>query len=73
MVGDSLSAAVFSQEMRDRGILALPVIYPGVEEGKARLRFFISAMHTPEEIRTAVDAAAEALPAARKRAATYAR
>jgi 8-amino-7-oxononanoate synthase len=73
MVGDSLSAALFSQEMRNRGILALPVIYPGVEEGKARLRFFISAMHTEDDIRTAVNAAALALPEARRKAASYAK
>ena len=73
MVGDSLSAAIFSQEMRNRGVLALPVIYPGVEEGKARLRFFISAMHTEDDIKKAVDAAAELLPAARKKATEYAR
>ncbi|MBQ3681546.1 MAG: aminotransferase class I/II-fold pyridoxal phosphate-dependent enzyme [Succinimonas sp.] len=73
MVGDSLSAAVFAQEMRNRGILTLPVIYPGVEEGKARLRFFISAMHAPEDIRIAVSQAAEALPIAREKARSYAK
>lgn len=73
MAGDSLTAAIFSQEVRDRGVLALPMIYPGVEEGKARLRFFISAMHTDEDLRDAVDAAAESLPVARQKAAAYAR
>ena len=73
MVGNSLTAAILSQEMRDTGILALPVIYPGVEEGKARLRFFISAMHTDDDLATAVDAAVELLPIARQKAASYAR
>lgn len=73
MVGDSLTAALLSQELRNRGVLALPIIYPGVEEGKARLRFFVSASHTEEELRTAVDITAEALPIAREKAASHAR
>lgn len=73
MVGDSLTAALLSQELRRRSILALPIIYPGVEEGKARLRFFVSAMHTDADLRTAVEATAQALPVARQKAASYAR
>ena len=73
MVGDSLTAAILSQELRDRGVLALPIIYPGVEEGKARLRFFVSSMHTEADLRTAVTATCEALPVARQKAAAYAR
>lgn len=73
MVGDSLTAALLSQELRNRGVLALPIIYPGVEEGKARLRFFVSASHTEEELRAAVDITAEALPIAREKAASHAR
>jgi len=73
MVGDSLTAAILSQELRHRGVLALPIIYPGVEEGKARLRFFVSAMHSEDDLRTAVAMISEALPVAREKAASYAR
>ena len=73
MAGDSLTTAILSQEVRNRGVLALPMIYPGVEEGKARLRFFISAMHTEDDLRWAVDAVTESLPVARQKAASYAR
>lgn len=73
MVGDSLTAALLSQELHNRGVLALPIIYPGVEEGKARLRFFVSASHSEEQLRTAMDITAEALPVAREKAASHAR
>lgn len=73
MVGDSLTAALLSQELRHRGVLALPIIYPGVEEGRARLRFFVSAMHTEKQLHVAVEATSEALPVARHKAASYAR
>lgn len=73
MVGDSLTAAILSQELRRRGVLALPIIYPGVEEGKARLRFFVSAMHSEADLRAAIAVTSEALPVAREKAASYAR
>ncbi|CAH0488982.1 unnamed protein product [Peronospora farinosa] len=31
-----------------------PIVYPAVEEGKCRLRFFISALHTPKQLEDAV-------------------
>ena len=36
-----------------------PILYPAVEEQAARLRFFITASHTEEQIRHAVDVTAE--------------
>lgn len=73
ITGDSICSCLCYQELKNRGILALPIIYPAVEEGKARVRFFISAMHTEEDIRTAVNAIAEALPLAREKAKSYAK
>lgn len=49
-----LAAALFA-----RGINVQPILYPAVEERAARLRFFLSAQHTEEQIREAVAAAAE--------------
>ncbi len=45
--------------MFDRGINVQPILYPAVEERAARLRFFITAGHTEEQIRHAVDVTAE--------------
>ena len=46
ITGDSICSCLCYQELKNRGILALPIIYPAVEEGKARVRFFISPFHS---------------------------
>jgi hypothetical protein len=43
----------------ERGINVQPILYPAVEESAARLRFFITAAHSEEQIRYTVDALAE--------------
>jgi 7-keto-8-aminopelargonate synthetase-like enzyme len=50
-----------SQAMAERKINVQPIIHPAVEENAARLRFFISATHSEEEIRHAVQVLAEEL------------
>lgn len=65
MVGDSMVAGFLSQLLFKRGIYVMPISYPAVKEGSARLRFFLSASHTKEQIRAALDAVAEELPKAR--------
>lgn len=54
IVGDAINAAKLAQRMLQRGINALPIIYPAVPLKMARLRFFITSEHTPTQIRTAV-------------------
>ena len=44
-----------------RGVNVQPIIHPAVEESAARLRFFITALHTEEQIRYTVDVLAEEL------------
>ncbi|PRP69613.1 aminotransferase [Chromobacterium amazonense] len=49
---DSEEAGLAAARMfKQRGILLFPVFYPIVREGKAMLRFAISANHHPDEIR----------------------
>lgn len=62
MVGNSLGALKLYQALFERGIYALPLMYPAVPENLARLRFFISSTHTEEQIRTTVAALEEAYP-----------
>jgi 7-keto-8-aminopelargonate synthetase-like enzyme len=38
----------------DRGISVNPILYPAVEEQLARLRFFITSEHTPDQIEQTV-------------------
>jgi 8-amino-7-oxononanoate synthase len=61
MVGDSLPTVMLSQRLLDRGINVLPVTYPAVPAKESRLRFFLTAAHTDEELAAAVDATAEEL------------
>ncbi len=61
IVGDSLRAAQLSNELFKAGVNVLPIIYPAVQEGQARLRFFLTASHTPEQITKAVSLTAEIL------------
>jgi 8-amino-7-oxononanoate synthase len=59
ILGDSLHCLRLSQAMFDRGINVQPILYPAVEERAARLRFFITAGHSEEQIRHAIDVTAE--------------
>lgn len=73
IVGDSMVSGFLSQLLFKRGIYVMPISFPAVKEGQARLRFFISASHTEEQVKKAVDAVAEELPRARKIVAEYQR
>ncbi|MDE1993559.1 MAG: aminotransferase class I/II-fold pyridoxal phosphate-dependent enzyme, partial [Rhizobiaceae bacterium] len=54
IVGDSLRAVQLSNDLLEEGVNVLPIIHPAVPEGMARLRFFITCDHTPEQIRHSV-------------------
>ncbi len=59
LTGSSELALHMSQALGARGINVQPIFYPAVEEGKARLRFFITAGHTEAQLRETADALAE--------------
>jgi 8-amino-7-oxononanoate synthase len=61
VVGDSVSAVILSQQLFRRGINVQPVLYPAVPAKSSRLRFFLTAMHTEEQIKAAIDATADEL------------
>lgn len=61
IVGDSLKCMKLSEVLAGRGINVQPIVYPAVENDAARLRFFISAVHTEDEIRHTVRTLAEEL------------
>jgi 8-amino-7-oxononanoate synthase len=63
IIGNSMHALVLSRRLFERGINVQPILHPAVEESAARLRFFITASHTEEQIRTTVNAVAEELVA----------
>jgi 8-amino-7-oxononanoate synthase len=61
IIGNSTKALLASIRLFERGINAMPIMHPAVEESAARLRFFITSEHTEQQIREAVDAVHEEL------------
>lgn len=55
MIGSSLKATRLSNDLLAAGINVQPIIPPAVEERSARLRFFLSAAHEPEQLTRALD------------------
>ncbi len=55
ITGSSLKAARLSNTLLERGINVQPIIYPAVEEKAARLRFFLSNLHTEVQIRQTLE------------------
>jgi len=62
ITGSSIGAARLSQALFRRGINVQPILYPAVPERAARLRFFLTADHTENQVR---DAAAMLIEEAR--------
>jgi 8-amino-7-oxononanoate synthase len=61
IVGRSVLAARLANALFDRGVNVQPIIYPAVEEKAARLRFFLSSAHAPEQLESTADLIAEEL------------
>jgi len=61
VVHSSLAAVTLSQKLYERGINVQPIIHPAVPERNARLRFFLSSEHTPQQITGAIQAVTECL------------
>ncbi|MBL9116205.1 MAG: glycine C-acetyltransferase [Verrucomicrobiaceae bacterium] len=59
MLGDAALAARFADAMLERGVYVIGFSYPVVPEGRARIRTQISAAHTREDLKQAVDAFVE--------------
>ncbi|MGV3484735.1 MAG: aminotransferase class I/II-fold pyridoxal phosphate-dependent enzyme, partial [Planctomycetaceae bacterium] len=51
ITGNSLAALRLSHRMFNDGINVQPILYPAVDESAARLRFFMTCLHSEEQIR----------------------
>jgi 8-amino-7-oxononanoate synthase len=60
MTGSSIRAGHLSADLFRRGVNVQPITFPAVPERAARLRFFLSADHTPEQVDRAVEVVADA-------------
>lgn len=56
IAGSSLKATRLSAALYQQNINAQPILYPAVQEKAARLRFFMSCMHTEEQMQTTISA-----------------
>jgi 8-amino-7-oxononanoate synthase len=61
MTGSSIVAARASDRLLDFGINVQPIIYPAVPEQAARLRFFISSLHEPDQLTRVAGRVAEVM------------
>jgi 7-keto-8-aminopelargonate synthetase-like enzyme len=61
ILGNSVHSLQLSKALFARAINVQPILYPAVEESAARLRFFLTSMHTEEQIRYSVDVVADEL------------
>ncbi|MEP3233903.1 MAG: aminotransferase class I/II-fold pyridoxal phosphate-dependent enzyme [Hyphomicrobiales bacterium] len=59
MIRDAIKAVVVGEAMLSRGYNMLPIIYPAVPMKESRLRLFITAEHTREQIQGAIEALKE--------------
>lgn len=59
IVGASRKAIELSNSFFEKGINVQPIIHPAVEEKASRLRFFVNADHSEEDIRRCASAAVE--------------
>jgi len=71
IIGGMLEATYLSNLLFDRGVYVMPIAFPAVPEGAARLRFFLSAAHTEENVKKTIDIVAEELPKAKEYIASY--
>ena len=65
IVGSSIGASRAADLLFRRGVNVQPILYPAVPERAARLRFFLSSLHTDAQIDQAVAETATAVRAAR--------
>ena len=55
ITGSSNLALLLSQRLFDEGINAQPILYPAVPENQTRVRIFMTACHSEEQIRFSVE------------------
>jgi glycine C-acetyltransferase len=56
MLGEAKLAQEMARRMFARGIYVIGFSYPVVPKGEARIRVQLSAAHSPEQVKTAIDA-----------------
>jgi glycine C-acetyltransferase len=55
IIGDEVKTEQFSQKLFEEGVFGLRIVFPMVAKGAARIRTIVTATHTDEELRFALD------------------
>ena len=71
ITGESFFTGFLSSRLYQRGIYVMPISFPAVKEGEGRLRFFLSAAQTEENVRKTIDAVIEEMPEAQRMVDRY--
>ena len=61
VTGNSIHAMTLSQRLIKDGINVQPIVYPAVPDDAARLRYFLSAAHSEEQLRHTANRTADLL------------
>ena len=56
ILGENQIAQQFSRKLFERGIFAMPIVFPTVPKGTARIRVMISASHTSSDLEQGLEA-----------------
>ncbi|SFF71426.1 glycine C-acetyltransferase [Halobacillus alkaliphilus] len=56
MIGDDALTHKFSDELFEHGVFAQGIVFPTVQRGKGRVRTIVTAEHSKEELKEALDA-----------------
>lgn len=67
LVGDTIQCLRLAQALFRRGIHVTPMVHPAVRDDGARLRFFLSSLHTEAQLQEAAAATAAELASIRAR------
>jgi 8-amino-7-oxononanoate synthase len=59
IVGGSVLAGRLAAGLMHAGVQVPPMVFPSVEEGSARLRFFLSSLHNEGQLRAAVESTSQ--------------
>lgn len=54
MLGESKLAQEFAREIFEQGVFALPIVFPMVAQGKARIRTMVTAAHSKDDLNEAL-------------------
>jgi glycine C-acetyltransferase len=61
ILGDEERTRTVARQLVEAGVFVVPIVFPMVPRGRARIRFMVSAAHTADDLRFATEALAAAV------------